>query len=70
MIRRFMGLWTLIVKSLGLVLAHSNLKNRSVLMNALVFCSGVWVMAGERGTFSSRGMLLCKPLNEAIPDLE
>lgn len=64
-IRRFLGVWTLVVKTLGLVRDLRSQMRRSLI--STVSCRCIWPLAGQRGPVGSRRVLLRKPLHETIP---
>lgn len=66
-IKRFMGAWTLVIKSLGLVSTFNNIFPTHNLRCRVSVCS-FWAVARERGSPSARCMLLCQHLPESITD--
>lgn len=66
--KHFMGAWTLVIKSLGLVrLYPTTLKALSVIFSlSKVSFSRIWSMAGERRPASTCCMLLRQCDNEAL----
>jgi hypothetical protein len=65
-IRRFMGTWTLVIKSLGLV-SHSFSKIVSWTdLSATVSRGSLWNVAWQRGSSCPCCVLLCKSLHEAL----
>jgi len=64
-IRRFMGAWTLAIKSLGLVSPHVEILSAMILTLA-VPCGCIGDVAGQRRTTCTCCMLLCQPLHEII----
>jgi hypothetical protein len=64
-IRRFMGAWTLAIKSLGLVSAHMGVL-LTVVLTIVVPCSCIGDVAWERRTTCTCCVLLRKPFHEII----
>lgn len=67
-IRRFMGLWTLVIKSLGLVITRLLSNSFPRLTCASVPGSSLRAMARKGRTIGSCGLLLREPVNETISE--
>lgn len=65
-IKRFMGLWTLVIKSLGLVGKSSVTVYRLKLIIAPVSFGCLWYVARERRSSRSRCLLLRESNNETV----
>lgn len=64
-IRRFLGAWTLVIKSLGLV-RRCSLTNRTLANLQSVSSRGIWHVVGERGASRPCCLLLRKHFHEIV----
>ena len=64
-IRRFLGIWTLVTKSLGLV-SSSYVHHTVVTYRLAVSCCGIGHVVGKRRPSDSRRLLLCKRVYEIV----
>ena len=70
-IRRFMGLWVLIVKSLGLVRITPCICSVSILILIIIVpCGRIWALAWERRAAGTCRLLLREPPNETLTEFK
>jgi hypothetical protein len=67
-IRRFLGAWTLVVKTLGLV--SRSLPSRKLQLIVLVPGRGIWSLARQRRTSRACRLLLSEPVYETVPQYQ
>lgn len=63
-IRHFLGGWTLVTKTIGLV--SSQTASTLHMLTFVVPCSSFRTVVGQGGSFSSRSMLLSEFVHEAV----
>ena len=65
----FLGVWTLVIKSLGLVWSYHVFFNHfssTICLPIKVFFGSIWPMARERRSTCACGVLLCQFFHEAV----